>query len=96
MFELQNPARIFISCGQQENTGERKIANDICQKLIEMGFEVYVATQEQSPKGIKENIFWRLDESEYLIFIDFKREQLVSGEYKGSLFSHQELAIATY
>lgn len=53
MFELQNPAWIFISCGQQENTGERKIANDICQKLIEIGFEVYVATQEQSPKGIK-------------------------------------------
>jgi hypothetical protein len=47
-----------------------------------------------------ENIFPRLEESEYYIFIDFKREELIQTSkmnvYRGSLFSHQELAVATF
>ena len=42
----------------------------------------------------------RSEESEYYIFIDFRREQLLQNsksiDYRGSLFSHQELAIATF
>ena len=70
-----------------------------------MGFDPYIAVTEQSLKGVKENIFTRLSESEYLIFVDFKRDRLSrledgvardTGKHRGSLFSNQELAIATY
>ena len=48
---------------------------------------------------MRENIFAELRETEYFLFIDFRRE-LLSGPpeciYRGSLFSHQELAIASY
>jgi hypothetical protein len=37
-----------------------------------------------------------LEKSEYYLFIDFRREELGSQRFRGSLFSHQELGIATY
>jgi len=98
-------ARVFISCGQQKDSDETKIAQDIADKLTEMDFDPYIAITEQTLKGVKENIFRRLSESEYLVFIDFKRDGLCQieneklkdiGEHRGSLFSNQELAIATY
>ena len=89
-------ARVFISCGQQKDTLESKIAQEIHDVLYEKGFEPFVAIQEQTLIGLKENIFAKLTESEYLLFIDFTREQLPSVSYRGSLFSHQELAIASY
>jgi len=89
-------ARVFISCGQQKNTNEVEIAHKIVEKLEKMDFEPYVAVEEQTLKGVKENIFQRLSKSEYFIFIDLKREKLEKSEYRGSLFSHQELAIATF
>lgn len=100
-------ARVFISCGQRKETEESLIAKEIADKLEEMGFEPYVAVVEQSLKGVKENIFNRLKESEYFVFIDFKRERLYETNgflrafkdthmHRGSLFSHQELGIATF
>jgi len=98
-------ARVFISCGQQKGTGEVEIAKKIAEKLEKLGFEPYIAVEEQTLKGVKENIFRRLSESEYLIFVDFKREKLFeaknkgfadTGKHRGSLFSHQELALATF
>lgn len=101
---MSEKSRVFISCGQRKNTEELTIANQIADKLKEMGFEPYVAVGEQSLKGVKENIFKRLENSEYFLFIDFKRERLFTtneefvdtGNHRGSLFSHQELAIATF
>jgi hypothetical protein len=69
-----------------------------------MGFDPYIAVAEQTLKGVKENIFTKLRSSEYFLFIDFKRERLFEGNdpftdtgvYRGSLFSHQELSIATF
>ena len=98
-------ARVFISCGQQKGTDEVEVAHKVAEKLEEMDFEPYIAVEEQTLKGMKENIFRRLSESEYFIFIDFKRERLFklkngsfddTGKHRGSLFSHQELAIATF
>lgn len=98
-------ARVFISCGQQKGSDEVKIARAIAAKLEKMGFDLYVAVDEQTLTGVKENIFQRLGKSEYFVFIDFKRERLFrlenesfgdTGKHRGSLFSHQELAIATY
>ncbi|MGB2728250.1 MAG: hypothetical protein WBD09_07210 [Halobacteriota archaeon] len=98
-------ARVFISCGQQKGTDEVEIAQEIAEKLEKIGFAPYIAVEEQSLKGVKENIFRMLSESEYFIFMDFKRERLFklkngsfedTSKHRGSLFSHQELAIATF
>jgi len=98
-------ARVFVSCGQREGTGEIEIAHRVAEKLEKMGFEPYIAVEERTLKGVKENIFRRLGESEYLVFVDFKRERLFepknqsftdTGNHRGSLFSHQELAIAAF
>ena len=93
-------ARVFISCGQQKGTDEVEIAHRIAERLQKMGFNPYIAVEQQSLEGLKESIFQRLRESEYFIFIDFKREKVdVPGNevvHRGSLFSHQELAIAAF
>lgn len=88
-------ARVFISCGQDKATDEPEIASEIKNKLSDLGFDPYVAVVEQTLKGLKDNLFKRLKESEYFVFVDFKRERLDSTDlHRGSLFSHQELAIA--
>ena len=59
---------------------------------------------EQTLRGLKENIFPQLQDSEYFVFVDFKREKLVPHrrgktgklQHRGSLFSHQELALASF
>ncbi len=93
-------ATVFIGCGQSKHSDEVTIANAIKSKLEQLGFSPYVAVNEQSLRGLKENIFEQLRSSEYFIFVDFKRERLVCEHpeevYRGSLFSHQELALASY
>jgi hypothetical protein len=94
--KVSGKAKVFISCGQR-CPDERKVAGHVAQVLEELGFEAYVAVQEQTLKGLRENIFWNLETSEYFLFIDFKREQLANlPDCRGSLFSHQELALASY
>ena len=112
-------ARVFISCGQRKKanlkkiskenvnmmTPEFQIAQQISKELKKLGFKPYIALEQQELEGVKEAIFKELRNSEYFLFIDFKREQLCAegtlefvwnGVYRGSLFSHQELAIATF
>lgn len=89
---------VFISGGQAKGE-EEATATAIGKKLESLGFNIYIAVQEQTLRGIKENIFRQLEKSEYFLFVDFKREQLEtkgSTECRGSLFSHQELALASY
>ncbi len=89
-------SRVFISCGQNAQTDEYDIALRIGQLLDSLGYDPYVAVAEKSLRGLKENLFARLSESEYYLFIDFKREPISKDECRGSLFSHQELAIAAF
>jgi hypothetical protein len=91
-------ARIFISCGQNKDTDEARIASAIKIKAQSLGFDPYVAVDVQTLRGLRESIFAQLENSEYFIFVDFKREKLADNlnEYRGSLFSHQELALASY
>src|SRR5215813_6361409 len=97
MSEDNQKARVFISCGQSKTTEEPKIAAAIQEKLKQLGFEPYVAVAEQSLLGLRENLFAQLSKSEYFVFVDFKRERLdYQDVHRGSLFSHQELAIASY
>jgi len=79
-------ARVFIS-GSQKTADEENIAISVANILQERGYEPYVAKRKQSLRDVKENVFEMLRSSEYFVFIDF--EEL-------SLFSHQELAIASF
>lgn len=106
--ETEIKARVFISCGQTRDSEEERIANALKARLERAGFQnPYVAINEQTTSGFKENILSKLEVSEYFIFIDFKREALFSSDniellkdhngrnvHRGSLFSNQELAIA--
>lgn len=90
-------ARVFISCGQSKGSDEPKIADEISKRLTALGFDPYVAVAHQSLRGLKENIFEQLSRSEYFLFVDFKRERLGwTSAHRGSLFSHQELALASF
>jgi hypothetical protein len=103
-------SRIFISCGQHGSsddlTSELGIATIVKRRLEELGFEVYIAIEQHTLKGFTENILATLQDSEYYLFIDFNREKIITEsknerydiEFKnrGSLFSHQELGIATF
>jgi len=92
----QDRARVFVSCGQDEGE-EADTAREIGHLLREeYGFEVYVAKKQESLEGVKEAILPQLETSEYFLFVDFPREGIGKGLCRGSLFSHQELAIATY
>jgi hypothetical protein len=67
--------------------------------LIALGFEPYIAANQQTLRGLKENIFERVTDAEYFLFIDFKREPLAGVSplsCRGSVFTQQELAIAAY
>jgi hypothetical protein len=107
--EQRRRARVFISCGQTKDSGELETAHKISERLKELGFEPYIAVDEQTLRGLKENLFPRLQDSEYFVFVDFKREKLVPRlrrttgmvwsrnlQHRGSLFSHQELALASF
>ena len=99
MPDEQTKAKVFISCGQRRNSDEVEIAHRIGERLTELGCELYIAVEEQSLLGVRENLLRQLESSEYFLFIDFKREQLLTDYdqvWRGSLFSHQELAIASY
>jgi hypothetical protein len=87
------PARLFISCGQRE--GERQIAQAVADWFIVHGFRPYIALEAQNVQDINSGIIRELRRSDYYVFIDFQRERLTGSDgHRGSLFSHQELAIA--
>jgi len=96
-------ARVFISCGQQPE--ELEIAEIIQKRLEKIDFEVYVAKKEHVLSCLTGNIFDKLENAEYFLFIDFKREKIIrttkdneedNNMFRGSLFTNQELAIATF
>jgi len=90
-------ARVFISCGQKRGTDEIITAHKIGEALEKIGYKAYVALEQHNLGGLRENIFREIENSEYLVFVDFKRDQLNCGElHRGSLFCHQELAVASY
>ncbi len=92
-------AKVFVSCGQAVGSGEVDVARCVAANLVGLGFDPYVAVEEQTLRGLKEDVFAQLADSEYFVFIDFKREALSNSDpavHRGSLFSHQELALATF
>jgi hypothetical protein len=92
---------VFLSCGQKRGSPEVGIARGIARTLKRLGFDPYVAVEMQSLRGIVENVLTELQQSEYLVFVDLvrpenelKRPRQPEEAFRGSLFPHQELAIA--
>ncbi|MGO9232201.1 MAG: hypothetical protein ACLQKA_23645 [Bryobacteraceae bacterium] len=90
-------SRVFVSCGQQPH--ERELARKIGKLLVERGFDVYIAIDVQTILEINTGIIQELKNSDCYLFINFRRERIGFGlktgrQYRGSLFSNQELAIA--
>lgn len=91
------PAKVFISCGQA-NDEEKDVARAVADWLHEAGFMPYVAIEAQSMQDVNSGIIDELKSADYYLFIDFRRDKLSKTEntevFRGSLFTHQELAIA--
>jgi hypothetical protein len=103
-------AKLFLSCGQRPEYRERdwgeKVANALGPNGL--GFHVFFAPRVQDSKSLTHIIFRELQDSDYYVLIDFKREQLLPPSkkwrlfrrrrllHRGSLFSHQEFALACY
>lgn len=88
-------SKVFLSCGQRPD--ETKVANEIRDLLLGRGFDVYVAINAQTIPEINAGIIRELKDSDCYLFINFRRERInrkSGGQYRGSLFSNQELAIA--
>jgi hypothetical protein len=89
-------ARVFISCGQRD-AKEEAFTRVVGPMLCELGYAYYIAIEQHTLQGLKEAIFAFLAETEYFLFVDFKRDALNGGpDHRGSLFTNQELAIASY
>ncbi len=94
------PGKVFISCGQNSSK-EKKIADSIKTWLEspQNRYSAYVAIDVQNLFDINDAIVKELVLSDYYIFIDFRREPIgwvwpFKRKYRGSLFTHQELALA--
>jgi hypothetical protein len=86
--------RVFLSCGQATDE-ERSATHLIAEMLRSEGFTPYVATQVQTILDLNGEIIRELKQADYYFHINFRRERLAdSGEFRGSLFAHQELALA--
>jgi hypothetical protein len=97
-------AKLFLSCGQDPAYNEPELGNEIEAALGRqgLGFDIFFAPRVQRSKALTEVIFRELQTSDYFVFVDFKREELLppnkvnAAQHRGSLFSHQEFALACY
>jgi len=90
------PAKVFISCGQA-SAAERQVAHSLATWFSSQGFSPYIAIQVQSILDLNAGIIGELKTSDYYLLVNFRRERLKyfpRREYRGSLFTNQELAIA--
>lgn len=93
------PGKVFISCGQRDV--EKDIALQIKEILKSKNFDPYVAIESQGIQDINYTIIEQLKMADYYVFIDFAREKIFRDQsfdaiWRGSLFSHQELALAYF
>jgi len=92
------PGKVFISCGQRDDE-ERAVAGQIADWFSSRGFDPYVAIQTQSFQDVTGGIIGNLRAADFYVFVDCRRELVPvdkcgQAQYRGSLFTNQELAIA--
>src|SRR5690348_5423915 len=84
-------SKVFLSCGQRPP--EMNVAQALKKLLEQRGFNVYLAINAQTILEINAGIIGELKNSDCYVFVNFRRDQ-IGEKHRGSLFSHQELAIA--
>lgn len=88
-------AKVFISCGTRPGR-ERESANKIKNLIESLGFKTYFSINIQSLDDVM-SIIDNLKQSDYYVFIDFKRKTYLrkkKNQIPISVYTHQELAIA--
>jgi hypothetical protein len=85
------PGIVFLSCGQ--NDRELQIADKVRQILEAppFGLNLFVARATNTLYSLNDDVLTRLAYADYFLFVNFHRK--VDG-FPGSLYSHQELAMA--
>jgi hypothetical protein len=85
------PGMVFLSCGQ--NDRELQIAERVGRLLQERPFQlnVFIARATNNLYSLNNDVLTKLAYADYFIFVNFRRE---TDGFPGSLYSHQELAMA--
>lgn len=103
----EKPAKLFLSCGQNPSFDEVQYAQEIACALGPtegggLGYDVFFAPNVQTSEPVTRVVFEELRSSDYYVLVDFQRETLympggtTPSGIRGSLFSHQEFAIACF
>jgi hypothetical protein len=79
-------SKVFLSCGQ--GPSEKAVGAKIGKVLEKRGFDVYIAIDVQAILEINSGIIRELKNSDYYLFVNFRREQL-GANFRGSPFSNQ-------
>ncbi len=89
-------AKVFISCGQRPE--ERETAEVVRDWLNSIGYDAWLAVDVKTIFDLNQGVMDALKRSDYYLFINFPREQVATQNgdtfARGSLYSHQELAVA--
>src|SRR6266478_1878656 len=82
---------VFLSCGQSNR--ELKIARRISSLLEDPPFRlsVFIARATNNILSLNKDVLTNLAYADYFIFVNFCRK---TSRFPGSLYSHQELAMA--
>lgn len=97
-------SKVFISCGQA-TTEEKLVTQNLTDWFSKEGYNPYVAINVQTIMDLNSGIIDSIKNSDYYLFINFRREKIKKRciqfflrnnptVFRGSLYSHQELAIA--
>jgi len=87
---------VFISCGQQSDH-EIELGNTIARLVLQhTGLRGYFAEYQTSFEGLTQHIFNALYNSAGFLSVMHHRDQLPNGEYRGSVWIEQEMAIAAF
>jgi hypothetical protein len=93
---MNRSRRVFISCGQQ-TPAEIALGKRMAQLVAEnTGLEGYFAEYQQSLEGVTGNIFNAIRSSAAFIAVMHRRDALPKGEFRGSVWIEQEIAIAAF
>lgn len=88
--------RVFISCGQQ--TGDEVALGERLVALVreKTGLDGYFAQDQQSLEGVTANIFNAIRTSAAFISVMHRRDEVRDGDYRGSVWVEQEIAVAAF
>jgi hypothetical protein len=91
---------VFISCGQF-TAEEKQLGQQVCEIVRSFGYEPYFAENQNSLRGLNENILSKLNECVGLVAIMHQRGTVSfdakgNGHVRGSVWIEQEIAIAAF